>query len=77
MEDFYTPQEVADKLKVDVRTVYRWIRENRLKAAKVVTLWRIPESELKRLIEEGQGDQLKSTGPYVGVFLSDSSDALQ
>ena len=54
MEDFYTPQEVANKLKVDVRTVYRWIRENRLKAAKVVTLWRIPESELKRLIEEGQ-----------------------
>jgi excisionase family DNA binding protein len=54
--EYYTPQEVADKLKVDIRTVYRWIREGRLKAAKVVTLWRIPKGELERLLGEGEGE---------------------
>lgn len=52
MENYYTPQEVAEKLKVNIHTVYRWIREGKLKASKVVDLWRIPESELKRLLGE-------------------------
>ena len=35
MEDYYTPQEVADKLKVNTRTLYRWIHEGKLKAVKL------------------------------------------
>lgn len=50
---YFTPQEVAKTLKVDVRTIYRWIREGKLNAVKVVDLWRISESELKRLLGEG------------------------
>lgn len=52
MEEYFSPQEVAQKLKLNVRTVYKWIREGRLKAVKVGDLWRIAESEIKRLLEE-------------------------
>lgn len=51
MEEYFTPQEVASKIKVDIRTVYRWIREGRLQAVKVGHFWRISESELKRLLK--------------------------
>ena len=55
MQDYYTPQEVSEKLKIDIRTIYRWIREDRLKAVKVGHVWRISEAELKRILgENGQ-----------------------
>jgi excisionase family DNA binding protein len=59
MEEFYTPQEVAQKLKIDLSTVYRWIREGQLKAVKIGHFWRISESELKRLLtpEENQDQE--------------------
>lgn len=54
MDNYYTPQEVADKLKLNVRTLYKWIRENKLKAVKIGDVWRISETELNRLL---QGDK--------------------
>lgn len=51
MEEYFTPQEVAKKLKIDMSTVYRWIKNGNLRAVKVGHFWRIPESELKRLLE--------------------------
>ena len=51
MEEYFTPQEVALKLKIDMSTVYRWIREGRLQAVKVGHFWRISETELKRLLK--------------------------
>lgn len=50
MEDYYTPEEVANKLKIDITTVYRWVKEGRLKAIRVGRLLRIPESELQRFL---------------------------
>jgi excisionase family DNA binding protein len=52
LDNYYTPQEVADKLKVNIRTIYRWIREGKLKAVKIGDLWRISESELERFIKD-------------------------
>lgn len=52
MEQYYTLQEVAEKLKLNVRTLYKWIRESKLNAVKLGDVWRIPESELKRLLGE-------------------------
>jgi len=51
MEQYYTPQEVADSLKINLRTIYRWIREGKLNAVKVGELWRIPESALQEFIK--------------------------
>lgn len=52
MDNYYTPQEIADRLKVNKMTVYKWIREGKLKAVKIGDLWRIAESELERFIKE-------------------------
>lgn len=53
MENYYTPKEVSEKLKLNIRTVYKWIREEKLKAVKLGDVWRIPESEIKRLLNSG------------------------
>ena len=51
MEKYYTPEEVAELLKVSRETVYNWLRAGKLKGAKVFNFWRISETELKRLLE--------------------------
>ena len=51
MEQYYTPQEIAQKLKINVRTIYKWIREGKLNAIKIGDLWRISEGELNRLLK--------------------------
>lgn len=52
MQEYFTPDEISQKLKINVRTVYRWIREGKLKAIKIGHFWRIAESELRSLLEE-------------------------
>jgi excisionase family DNA binding protein len=50
-EQLYTPQEVADYLKVDVRTVYRWLREGKMDAIRFQREYRIAESDLRDFLE--------------------------
>lgn len=47
---FYTPQEVADMLNVTLRTVYRYIKAEDLKANKVQGRWAIAEKDLEEFI---------------------------
>ncbi|MCK8604405.1 helix-turn-helix domain-containing protein [Desulfoferrobacter suflitae] len=49
MKRFYRPDEVADILGVSTKTVYRLIKEDRLKAVKIRSILRIPERELDKL----------------------------
>lgn len=49
----YTLQEVAKILKVSERTLYRWIKDGKLKAHKVGRNWRVKEEDLKKLKGEG------------------------
>lgn len=52
MEDkFYTIQEIADILKVDYMTVYRWIRAGRIDAYQVQKQYRIKESDFEKFME--------------------------
>jgi len=50
-EQLYTPQEVADYLKVDVRTVYRWLREGKMNAIRFQREYRIAEGDLRDFLE--------------------------
>jgi excisionase family DNA binding protein len=50
-EQLYTPQEVADYLKVDVRTVYRWLREGELNSLRFRREYRISETDLRDFLE--------------------------
>jgi len=52
MEDkYYTTQEIADILKVDYMTVYRWIRAGKLDAYQVQKHYRIKESDFQKFME--------------------------
>ena len=49
-KEYYSPDEVAELLGLHVRTIRRFIREDRLKATRVGKQYRIAESDLKKLI---------------------------
>lgn len=48
--DFYTAQELADKLKLNVMTIYRYIKAGRLQAFKVGKEFRIDRLEFERFL---------------------------
>ncbi|WP_067936526.1 helix-turn-helix domain-containing protein [Alicyclobacillus kakegawensis] len=48
---FYTPQEVADMLRLRVTTVYEYIRMGKLKAARFGNRYRISQEDVQGFIE--------------------------
>lgn len=52
MPKFYTPQEIAEMLKVTDKTVRNWIRSGELDAVVVGKSYRIPEESIKNLIKK-------------------------
>lgn len=51
-DEYYSIQEVADKLKVAYLTVYRWIQLKKLKAVKAGKQHRISKSDLELFLSE-------------------------
>lgn len=51
-----TVREVADFLRVHQRTAYRLITSGGIKAIKIGSQWRVPESALMEFIESGWKD---------------------
>ena len=49
---FYTTNQVADIFQVKNYTVVDWIKQGKMRAAKVGGQWRIPQSEVTRLADE-------------------------
>lgn len=53
-EEVYTPEEVAELLKVDKETVFEYIRDGKIKAVRLTQLtYRILKSEVEYLLPEG------------------------
>lgn len=52
LPNYYTVEEVAKKLKVSMKTIYRWREEGILKGKKIKGILRFSESELKKLLKE-------------------------
>jgi excisionase family DNA binding protein len=50
-ETYYTLREVADKLRVSRRTVYRWVQAKELPAYKLGGEFRITERDLECFLE--------------------------
>jgi excisionase family DNA binding protein len=46
LENYFTVEETAEKLKVDPETVRRWLQDDKLKGIKMGKAWRIRESAL-------------------------------
>lgn len=52
--DLMTPAQVAEYLQLHKLTIYKYIREGRLPAARIGRSWRILKSDVERLIDEGR-----------------------
>ncbi|MBP7005725.1 helix-turn-helix domain-containing protein [Patescibacteria group bacterium] len=50
--DFYLVEELAEKLRVNKMTIYRWIKAGKLAAPKIGKEYRIAKTEFERLITE-------------------------
>jgi putative molybdopterin biosynthesis protein len=50
--EFYTAQELADKLRVNVMTIYRYIKAKKLKAYKLGKEFRIDHEEFHAFLEK-------------------------
>jgi len=50
--DFYTAQELADKLRVNVMTIYRYIKAKKLKAHKIGKEFRIDKTVFEKFLKK-------------------------
>lgn len=48
--EFYTAQELADKIRVNIMTIYRYIKARRLKAYKIGKEFRIDKNEFNKFL---------------------------
>ncbi|MEJ2781841.1 IS607 family transposase [Stygiolobus sp. CP850M] len=81
MERYLTPSEVAEIFGMSRSGVIKWIREGKIKAVEVNGRWRIPYSEIERLLSGG--GRVKQVAIYARVsptqkdYLERQLDALR
>lgn len=46
MEKIYTPEQIAEILQLDIKTIQKWLREGKIRAKKLGREWRVPDSAL-------------------------------
>lgn len=59
-DTMYTVTEVANKFSVSRQTVLKWINNGKIKAVKVVKVYRIPKEEIDRLIDKQRKEDGKN-----------------
>ncbi len=53
-KEFYTARELADKLRVNIMTIYRYIKAKKLKAYKIGKEFRIERAEFERFMKKAR-----------------------
>ena len=51
-KEFYTAQELAEKLRVNIMTIYRYIKSGKIKAYKMSKEFRIDKKEFDKFLEK-------------------------
>jgi len=51
-KDFYTAQDLADKLELNIMTIYRYIKAKKLKAHKIGKEYRIDKTEFEAFLKK-------------------------
>jgi len=52
--EVYTPEEVAEILKVNADTIRRYLREEKIKGFKIGNSWRVRAEELENFMKDDQ-----------------------
>lgn len=71
---YYSPDEVAELLGLHVRTVRRFIREGKLKAAQVGKQYRVAAADLDTLVGAGQGKEHTAASRRRRIVVSTTVD---
>ncbi len=74
MERYLTPSEVAEIFGMSRSGVIKWIREGKIKAIEINGRWRIPYSEVERLLS---GGKVKQVAIYARVSSNTQKDDLE
>lgn len=53
-KEFYTAKELAEKLRVNIMTIYRYIKAGKLKAHKIGKEFRISNKEFKKFLDKSK-----------------------
>ena len=53
-QEFYTARELADKLRVNIMTIYRYIGAKKLKSYKIGKEFRIDKEEFESFLNKAQ-----------------------
>ena len=53
-KEFYTAKELAEKLRVNIMTIYRYIKASRLKAYKIGKDFRIDKDEFNKFLNKAK-----------------------
>ena len=51
-EEFYTAKELADKLRVNIMTIYRYIKVGKIRAYKIGKEFRIGKEEFQKFLNK-------------------------
>lgn len=58
LERILTPKDIADELKLNVKTVDRWLKTGYLKGFKVGRLWRVREKDLIEFVNKDEEETI-------------------
>jgi excisionase family DNA binding protein len=67
--DLLTPEQVAEYLQVKRETVYRYIREGKLVAARLGRTYRVPKANVDLLVYAASGPIRSYSKPEVAEFM--------
>ena len=51
-QEYYTANELADKLRINIMTIYRYIKAGKLKAYKIGKEFRIDKKEFNKFLDK-------------------------
>lgn len=54
-----TPEQVAERLQVVPKTIYRWLNDGRLEGIKLGRLWRVREDDLEAFLQAASNQARK------------------
>jgi len=64
LPNFYTPGEVARKVKVERSTVYHWLSAGLLRGLRVGSNWRITEEDLLEFMKRSARPRTNQSGKH-------------